>query len=165
MKENKTEIISLWVTPEDAKRIKDNQDNYTLQQTVINELFTKEKKWLETELVQMDDEVLKYRSSLLRIREEFGKAYQEHVKKQEDLWNDIHKSVPSFQSKVQSIVRELEPLSAEVSRIDKALEKVSTYRIKEMLEVVKLIESLDSNKLAMFNSLVENFKINKNENI
>jgi len=50
MDDKRTEYISLCVTREDKKRIEDAKDNHNQQLEIINDIFTREKKWKKGEL-------------------------------------------------------------------------------------------------------------------
>jgi len=125
---------------------------------LINDIFTREKKWKKGELEQLDEEALQYRAILSKTREKFNEAYQEHLTKQEEFWQSLYTGLPTFQDKVQKILKEFIPITEGIKQIDVQLQGVSKYRLDDMLQIVRIIENLKPEQLAMFNMLVENFK-------
>lgn len=155
----RNEYVSLRVTKEEKIRIEASQDNKTIQLEIIKEIFQSEKNWLQTELSQLDEELIKYRALLITIRQEYRKAQEDHCKQLETFWADLSNGLPSFRTKVSEITKELNPLLDVVKQFDKDFKDISTYRIKDMLELVQKFQGMNTEGMEMFKSLVEKFRV------
>ena len=161
MEQERTETVFLSVTPHVKRQIEAAKDNKELQLSIVKEMFELEKNWLKQELQQMDDDLLQYRALLLKMREAYKEAQQEHYNKVNDLWDEISKSVPSFTKKVESLVKELEPVTIALTAIKNQTDSVNTWKAKEIIEMVNLVSNMTPEKIEMFNLLVNYSKESK----
>lgn len=160
--ENKDkEFISLYLPKDLIKQLEGFKDNYKLQSDVIKTFYESEKNNLKQELSQLDDELLKYKAYLLKSRELYKEASDLHYQKLEEFWNEVYKGLPEFKNKVKNISDSLIPLTEELSKVKKAIEGISTYEIKNLIEIVTLVDNLSPEKIKMFNYLIDNFKKEK----
>lgn len=158
MDDKRTEWVSVRMTPEDAKRYKDNSDNYKIQMEIIDEFFVKEKKSLKYDLEQLDGQVLEYRTILLKTRQSLQEAMTEHAKKAEEFWDEIWRSVPSFREKVKSLAEIIRPVVDDVKSLSAAVKGVETYDLEKLTRVVQQFSSMGPKEMEMFKLLVDTYK-------
>lgn len=157
-KEARNEYVSLRVTKKEKESIEAQKDNYGLQLEIIKTIFSSEKNFLQTEMSGLEDELLKYRALLLTVRQEYKKAQDEHCAKLEEFWSEIAKGLPSLKEKVAGIASELTPIIQTLGTVKKELDTVSTYRIKDLMELVSKFQEMNDEGRKMFTYLTENFQ-------
>jgi hypothetical protein len=156
--EQELDYISLRLPKKMAEQVRQMNDNYNLQLEVIKQYFDGEKSFIRTQFSEMDESVLSYRAYLLKIREAFAAAQNENNDKHNAIWEEIGKGVPSLKEKVGAIMKELLPLQNDIQIISKAVDQVSTYKLENMLKIVKEVRNMSAEEVKMFTMLAENFK-------
>ncbi len=143
-----------------VKKIKDLEDNKLIEQA-IDEYFEETKRDLKVNLEEIDDRVLEYRGLMVKAKNEFKKAKEEQIEASYILWEEFDKEMPSIRTKIEALKNEISPITKELKELSIELNKVKTWEIKDLLEIVKEVSKYldynnDTGNILKF--LFENYK-------
>lgn len=160
MSNERSEIVSMWVTPEVAKLIKEADDPDT-KERILADAAKKIKGHMQTEVDEMDDELVRYKGMLANFKIEFKKAKKDQLKEMYDIWEDFDQEISKIQKKIDSITQVVEPLNKQASDLNNLLSKLNTYNLDKLLELLNAINRAYSGKSKEIINYL--FKTYKNE--
>jgi len=157
-KEERTECFTMWVTPEVAKELAIAKDNVSLRDDIIKRFVAGEKSWLETEMVEIDEQTIRYRAKLLGIRDAFQKAQDGYVSEIEAI---AAKATETF-GKVSGFTKELSQHSeralSEVRKVSEAIGYVNVDRLEKLLALVERFNTMTSEEKKLITLLISGNK-------
>ena len=162
MKE-KTELI--WVSKEFAEKFKKMTDeNATIEQQnkalddYLESICVQVKKDFKENLESLDEDAAIFTGLMLKVKQAFGKAKDEHLAASYELWEKFENEIPSVNKKIGVILDTLKPLKDELKEINDLIGKIKTYDIDEFTSSLDLLSSAYGKQKEMVEFLVKNFK-------
>ena len=133
----RSELYTIWVTPEVKEELEENAENKKRQEEIIRTYISYEKDWLEGEIREVDNITLRYRAMLASIADAFKEEQQKHL----DYCNQIVDDATKVFSKIDNITSDLESKMSKAVRNLKGLEDkihdVNYYSLERLLNAVE----------------------------
>lgn len=155
----------IWVSREFAdkwKELTSKEETRGQQEAVFNEYMKtvsdKIKEDFRCSLESLEEDSIVFTGLMLKVRQAFEKAKNEHLTASYDLWEKFEAEIPSIQGKVAKIVDVLKPLKDELDRINALLGSINTFQIENLNQAISLFASNYSTNKEMIDFLVTNFK-------
>lgn len=159
----KTELI--WVEKEFAERWKKLETaNATRdqQEKVFNEYMdsvtAEVKRDFKASLEALDEDAAIFTGLMLKVKQTFGKAKDEHLNASYELWEKFDAEIPSVRGKVDSLVKTLKPLKDELTEINDLIGKINTHDIDRLMKSIEGLAGVYGTQKAMVEFLIANFK-------
>ncbi len=130
----------VWLPKSLAKKVKDNTDEKLVEQEILKYLDDSRKD-VRRSLEILEEDVVSYRALMVKARQSFEKAKNEQLDASYKLWEKFDKEMPKLSEKIKTLEEKLSPVKETVDGLEESLKNMSTYRIKDLVE---LIEKLDS---------------------
>ena len=154
MKEAKRELV--WLPEALAKKVKDLEDK-DLQYDIVSKYVDETKLDMKYAVEGIDEDVIVFKASMIRIRAEFKKVVAEQVADMEKLWETHDKKSSDIKKKVETLVADLTPITEELKEIDTLLGKISTYNIDKLIDSFRGLQNLYGKEKEMFQFVVNHF--------
>jgi hypothetical protein len=142
-REDRSEYVTMYVTPTAAKEFRAARDNKELQDQVIKRFVLNETDWLKDEMKEMDNVTLRYRAKLLSIRDSFSDAQDLYVKEIEELTSKSYEAFKPIEDKfialknsIKSIKNETNEVSIAVDALTKKVSYANYDTIERMLNAI-----------------------------
>jgi hypothetical protein len=154
-KENRTELVSLWMTPEAAREINAVKDNDKLKDQIIKTFIQREKDWLESEITEMDEYTVRYRAKLLTIRDSFEKAQGSY----QDELEAIFKSASDTFSKIGGLVADVKATTdiamSHVTKLRDNILYIDVDRLERLLTAVERYNSMRDDEKELIKLIIQ----------
>lgn len=155
----------IWVNKELAERWKTmtaKQATRDEQEKVLNEymdtVLVKIREEYKSNLESLEEDALMFTGLMLKVKQAFGKAKDEHLLASYELWEKFQDEIPSVSKKTEAIIKTLKPLKDELTEINTLIGKINTWNIDELAKSVDLIANMYGANKEMVEFLVNNFK-------
>jgi len=155
----------IWVDAELAKKwnaLKDRGATKDQQEVLFNEYMKTvtdtARREFQCQLEGLEEDAAIFTGLMLKVKQSFEKAKNEHLAASYDLWEKFEADIPSTRKKVEAIVSELEPLRKQLAAINDLLGKINTYNIDRLGESISHLGSTYGVHREMIDFLVKNFK-------
>jgi hypothetical protein len=153
-KEERSEYVTVYVTPILKKEFELAKDNQTLKETILKRYLTSEKDWLECELKEIEESTIKYSAKLIGIKEAFSKcntAYCEEIEaicvQANDTFRKIDTIADSTRKSIESTKNNLSSMLTQISNID--------FRgIERLLELINKVNSMSNSELELMKKIL-----------
>jgi signal transduction histidine kinase len=168
MKTTEKEYVSLWVSKETAKALKDLESNSN-EKAMVTKAAESLSLGIEQELFQLDDDLARYKAACIVFKNSLKEVYsvqQEEIDKViEDQWDIMPQVKQQTNKMINQIKQELTPLSdsvkelkCNVQTLKKELDSINFYGVDRMLEVVNKISELDEGSKDILKYVMNNYK-------
>lgn len=157
--ETQTEQKELvWLPASLAKRIKDIQDTKYLENEIVK--YTEEtKRNFKTEIECIDEDVLQYKAFMIKAKNAFKDAKDEHLNASYELWEKYETDLTKVRQYVNTVNLAIEPLKKELNDVKNLMQEIDKYGIKDLLELIKEVNSHYYGETAnMLKFLFDNYK-------
>ena len=159
MTTNTEEKELVWLPKKLALQLKDVESS---PDGLILQYIEESKREIQASISALDEDVLMFKGMLAKVRIEFGKAKDEHIKTAYEIWESYEKDVPKISEKVAAAVKELTPLKNELNEITAIMKNLNDYRVKDLVEMLATLrDCLGGQNGDMLKFLMENFQIKK----
>ena len=154
MKEIKREIV--WLPEELAKKVKDLEDK-DLRYDLVSKYVDEAKLDMKYAVEGIDEDVVVFKASMIRIRTEFKKVVAEQVADMEKLWETHDKKSSDIKNKVETLVAKLKPVTEELNAINALFSKIGTYNLEKVVETLQKVSNLYGKEKDMIQFVIEHF--------
>ena len=155
----------IWVSKEFAEKYKVLENDTSKrdeQEKMFNEYLESVKESVRCDfkanLESIEEEAAIFTGLLLKTRQAFEKAKNEHCEASYALWEGFDKERGSIKEKTTKLITELKPLKDELIEINELMGKIKTYEMDRVIETIDKLNGLYGNSKAMIKFLVNNFK-------
>lgn len=155
----------IWVDKEVAERYKEISDDDTKraeQIKIVNEYIDqvgeKSKKEFRANLDNLEEDVAIYKGLMLNVKQAFEKAKDEQLRGSYELWEQFEKDLPSIKDKTNEIVEALDPLVAQLTKVNDLLGKIQMWNFDKVIETVERFAATYGESKEMVEFLIKNFK-------
>ena len=154
----KRETTYMSVPVEIAEKLKELTEIEAMAQ-VIDEQFRASKQEIANNLGTLDEEVLIYKSLMIKARNEFEKAANAQIEQSYETWEAIDAKRPWVQEKLRGLVADLKRVTQELEEINSLLGQVDFYRIEKLMSLLGDLERMPEETKNMLSFLMVNYKI------
>jgi len=155
MENNRTELISLWVTKEVAKEIKFAESNKTLQDEIIKRFVKSEVKWMEGEMKQIDEEAIKYKAKLITIKDTFAKVQDEYIDEIEQIYSNAEKTFKNLDNLQDDLSKKVEKAFNSIKTLSEKISYIHTNNLEKLLNLVDRYNSMSSKEKELVKLLLK----------
>lgn len=156
--EEEKEIV--WLPKSLAKKLKDNTEK-SMEEELILKYIDDSKKDIGYSLESLDEDVLRFKASMIRAKNAFKEAKDEQLEANYKLWEDYDKDLSVVREKMDSLKNLIKPVREEVENLNEEINKIRVWDIKELLDTLGTISSIlsyDNEQSRVIKYLFENYK-------
>jgi hypothetical protein len=153
-KEERSEYISIYVTPTLKREFEAAKDNQALKESIIKNFLKSETNWLESEIKEIDESVIKYSAKLIGIREAFQKNQSAYIVEIEAISKTASESFKKIDSISNQTEKSIQYSKDRLSELLKQLNSIDFYKAEKMLELVERISGMSEHELGLVKKLL-----------
>ncbi len=150
----RTEYVSIYVTPEVKKEFELAKDNKSLQESIVRNFCQSESKWLEQEMQGIDEATIKYTAKLLTIKDKFQEAQNSYIEQFDIIYGLANQTF----KKADNVVKDLDSKTSEVfekiSRINKSISAVDYHSLERLLSAVEKFNGMSTKEKELITLLL-----------
>jgi len=157
-----TELI--WVDKDFAeqwKALTTEKATREMREKVFNEYMktTTEKvqQSFRSDLENLEEDAAIFQGLMLKVKQAFEKAKNEHLNASYDLWEKFESEIPSIRDKTNKLIETLRPLEAQLNTINGLLGKINTYNIDKFISSISVLASSYGKNKDMIEFLIKHF--------
>jgi methyl-accepting chemotaxis protein len=154
LKEERSEYVSVYVTPTLKKEFELAKDNQTLKETILKQYLTNEKDWLKDELKEIDEATVKYSAKLIGIKESFGKCQDSYVEEIESIYNKANETFKKLNSVAEETRKSIDYTRNNLTSVLTQISNIDFHKIDRMLELINKVNSMSSTEIEMVKKLI-----------
>lgn len=154
----------VWVDKEFAekyKKLETEKDCRERQIAVFEEYMKtvqeKARSEFRANLENLDEDAAIFSGLMLKVKQSFEKAKNEHLDASYALWEKFDKEIPNVRAKIQKITETVNPLKNELEETNELLQKINTYDLDRIIAAIEKLNSLYGTSKEMIEFLVKNF--------
>lgn len=151
MSDNK-ELI--WVSKEikeTIEKMETDQEKLKLVDKMIND----RKLDITFAIEALDDDLLRFKAFSLKYKTELQKVYEEQGDKLEKLFEDCGDIQSKMYVKIEETKNKLDPITSKIKSINETLEKVNTYKIERVIELIEKFNRMSEEDKRLFEILIK----------
>lgn len=148
-----TEYFGIYVTKEVKKRLEDARDNHKLQLDIITDFLSGEKDWLSNEIKLIDEETLKYRHVLLKLKESFTEhaiAYEAEIN---SIAEALYKKESEISKKLKPIENSINSVCSKINAINNSIDSMSLFKLEKGIELIEKFNRLSDDDKDVFKQI------------
>ena len=150
----RTEIISLWVTPEIKKEVEKFKDEDDSKEEIIRRFIKSEVDWLEGEMKEVDEATIRYKARLIAIKDNFEKAQSMHIEQTEQIAQKMYDAIYKLNQMAETTSTKVNGVHEQIREVSKAMEHVSTYNLEKLLDAVERYEKMTDGQKELIKMLI-----------
>lgn len=153
-KENRSEYVGIYVSPEFKAELDLVRDNDKLKDEMIKRYFEDEKGWIKEEIQEMDDIGIRYKASLLKIKDNFRKsqdAYQEEI---EEMYTATSKTFSKVTSAVENLKKKTENTKDNLHQISQSIKYINTNPLERLVTIAERYGKLNQDEKDMIKMII-----------
>lgn len=157
-KEKRTECVFFYCTPTVKKQINEYADDDVMKEKIIKDYIESEKSFMKESLNDLSENEIKYKYSLIKIKDDFKNAQEAYVKELESLYDVANESQSQLKEKLEAPKEAILKMIKEVDDFKELLSKIPSYyinNISELLDVVERFNKMDNNSKEILAKLME----------
>lgn len=158
-KEKRTECVFFHCTPTVKKELEQYSDDDIMKEKIIKEYIEREKDFMEESLKDLDENELKYKCSLVKIKNDFKGAQESYGKEIESIYNTANESLSKLKENLKEPKEAIAKMTEEVKTFKSVLSNIPMYYIQgisELLDVVERFNKMDEKNKNMVAKLMDN---------
>ena len=101
-KEKRTECVFFYCTPTVKKQIDEYADADVMKEKIIKDYIESEKSFMKESLNDLSENEIKYKYSLIKIKDDFKNAQEAYVKELESLYDVANESQSQLKEKLEA---------------------------------------------------------------
>lgn len=140
------------------KRLIDQIKDLDNADKVITKYIEESKRDIKNNLDFLEDEVIAYKGSMAKTRIAFNEAKEEALAANYKIWENFEEDKKQIWNKSKEIVESLKPLTEELSKINRAIDGLNTYRLDELMKTIQAFSGLWGENKEMMEFLMKNYK-------
>lgn len=150
----RTEYLSMSVTPEVAREFRLASDNKVLQDEIIRRFVAAETKWLEDEVKKIDEATVIYRSKLIGIRESFAEAQDSYVAEIEAIYLKADEVFRKVDGLTDGLKSKMERTMTDVRALSSAVNSINVGNLERLVEAVGKFNAMTADEKAIVTLLL-----------
>lgn len=90
----------------------------------------------------LDENVLRFKLHAQQTRDSYEKTVQEEVDKSYELWEKCEDLRSKAKKKIDAMLPDIKTVSEELRRLNESMDKISTYRIDKLFELINKFNNM-----------------------
>lgn len=153
-KEDRSEIVSVWVTPTVKKELEAVKNNDSLKESLIKRYLKDETDWLNRELKEIDEATIKYSAKLIGIKDAFSKCQDAHIEEIEAIYTKASETFSKINNVCNDVNRNINNTKNNLSALLQQISIIDFYKINKLLETVDKINSMSEKELELLRKVL-----------
>lgn len=156
--ESRSEIISMWVTPSVAEKVKEYEDNIKEREKIVLQYLNKGKETLKSEINYIKESLGFYReltdnlkSCFEKVEKEFKESLQEIYETTEEDYIKMYRRNIDLIDKARNSVNKVKE---EMKDLQKSVRSCDIYGVDKLLEVVERFSRMSENEKDLLSKLL-----------
>lgn len=154
-KQERTEYVSIYVTPDLKKEFEAAKDNQALKESIIKNYLQSERNWLESELKEIDEATIKYSAKLIGIKEAFQKTQGAYIEEVEAIYKKANDTYNKLDTVSNEVSKDIQYLKENLSGLIKQLNAIDFHKAERMLEVINKLNNMTNSEREMLKKLLQ----------
>ena len=155
MNDKRTESVFIRVTPEVKREFDLAKTNESLQEDIIRRHIKSETSWLEDEMKEIDEAVIKYKAKLITIRDNFAKAQDSYIVEIEKIYTMTNEKTNKIESKIKSINEKIEGSKSLVLSLKDQIGYINTSQLERLLDAVDRYNGFNESQKELVKMLIK----------
>ena len=159
------EIDLVWLPKSVADKVKQLETVEEADRLVQEYIKTKRQDF-NRELESLDDDVLIFKGSCLKHRQELKKVYVEQSELLDKLWEDcgdmgskIHRHAVALAAELAPLTAEVKNLKASITEVKNLIHEISFYPSQQFISTVESVARMDDKTKGLLRDLLDLKKI------
>ncbi len=131
----------VWLPKSLVKKIKKAEEGGEDYENLVISYLDESNREVRNNLELLEEDVLQYRGLMVKAKQEFKKAKEEHLQASYEVWEEFDKELPSISEKVQKLTDEVKPIKEAADELKDTLNSISLYNLKELADVIEKISN------------------------
>lgn len=157
-REERTEYVSMMVSPSVKREFEAARTNKELQETIIKNHIQSEAGWLEQELKNIDEATIKYKAKLIGIKDAFSKAQDTYVEECEKIYGIADQTIRKIDTLSERFIDSLDEPIHKVKQLGQIIDAVTGTRLhnlEKMIELAERFQRLGAQEKSLIKLLLE----------
>lgn len=103
----------------------------------------------------LDENVLRFKLHAQQVRDNYEKVVNEEVEKTYELWKRCEELRKETKGKISNLLPVITEVNAQLEKLDKSINKVNTYGIDRLIEVVDKFKRIPDDEKDMIAKLLD----------
>lgn len=158
-----TIYVSGFVPKSVVSRLEMVKDSTNIEKIIENE-FKHVKRAIQNDLECLGDDIVMFKGKMIEYRKAYEQAITVELEANYKLWESYDLKIHEIKQKIANSIETIKPLKQELNNIiecyksvENLCNKVNTYPIKNLIEVIEKINSQSSVNKEMLNFLFKNY--------
>jgi len=148
----------IWV-PKEVKEIYEKMESDHEKLKIVDEMIKNRKIDITYAIEALDDDLLRFKAFSLKYKTELQKVYDEQNDKLEKLFEDCGDIQSKMHLKIEETTKKLDPVTDKIKEINVALDKVNTYKIERVIELIEKFNRMNEEDKRLFEILIKQSNI------
>ena len=148
----------IWV-PKEIKEVLEKMDSDNEKLRIVDEYINNRKIDITYSIEALDDDLLRFKAFSLKYKTELQKVYQEQNDKLEKLFEDCGDIQSKMHLKIEETKNKLDPIVSKIKSINETLDKVNTYKIEKVIELIEKFNRMSEEDKRLFEMLIKHTDI------
>ena len=148
----------IWV-PKEIKEVLEKMDSDNEKLRIVDEYINNRKLDITYSIEALDDDLLRFKAFSLKYKTELQKVYQEQGDKLEKLFEDCGDIQSKMHLKIEETKNKLDPIVSKIKSINETLDKVNTYKIEKVIELIEKFNRMSEEDKRLFEMLIKHTDI------
>ena len=153
-KEERSEYVSIYVTPTLKKEFDLAKDNQALRETILKQYLAREKDWLNDELKQIDESTVKYSAKLIGIKDAFSKCQDAYCEEIEAIDTKASSTLRKLDTVSESTRKSIEITKSYLVGMLNQISAIDFYKIEKLLELINKVNSMTDSEMELMKKLL-----------
>jgi len=144
----------IWV-PKAMKETIEKMDSDQEKLKLVDEYIKNRKLDITYSIESLDDDLLMFKAFSLKYKTELQKVYEEQGDKLEKLFEDCGDIQSKMHQKIKETKDKLEPIISNIKSINETLDKVNTYKIEKVIDLIEKFNRMSEDDKRLFEMLIK----------
>jgi len=144
----------IWV-PKEVKEIYEKMESDQEKLKLVDEMIKNRKIDITYSIEALDDDLLRFKAFSLKYKTELQKVYDDQSDKLEKLFEDCGDVQSKMHLKIEEIKSKLDPIVSKIKSINETLDKVNTYKIEKVIELIEKFNRMSEEDKRLFEMLIK----------
>lgn len=153
-KEDRSEYVSIYVTPTLKKEFELAKDNQSLKESIIKNYLSSERNWLEDELKQVDESTIKYSAKLIGIKEKFQLAQNAYVEEIESIYKTANNTFKKLDTISSDLEKKLANAYSDTNQLISKINSMDFSKIERLLDLTNRVSNMSTSEKELLKKLL-----------
>jgi len=148
----------IWV-PKEVKETIEKMESDQEKLKVVDKMINDRKLDITFAIEALDDDLLRFKAFSLKYKTELQKVYEEQSDKLEKLFEDCGDIQSKMYHKIEETKDKLDPITSKIKSINETLEKINTYKIERVIDLIEKFNRMSEEDKRLFEILIKQTNI------